>query len=1018
VLPDSPGVPRLQAAEVVAGRFRIVRFLGRGGMGEVYEAEDLTLRVNVALKTLRSDLPSDALPLLHREIVTARAITHPGVCRVFDLFRHRLADGELSFLTMELLEGETLSERLARDGALSEPEALLVARGVCAALRAAHEVGVTHGDLRSRNVMLVRGQGSGGLRVVVTDFGLARASVASDLDALGALLQELASAARPAPRPSAALPRLARRLLDADPAMRCASAAEALAELEDAPSPPLPRRRASLALLAAAAALAVGVAIARRVRTAHPAGTARRSVAVLPLRNAAGSASAGWLGTALAEMLEAELGAGERLRVVPGESVSRSRREMRLADGDALGADALRLLGRSLAAEVVIEGSYTSGPGSALRLELLPRTTVPESAPPSAIVVSGSEDRLGEVVALAGTRLRAVLRVPEASAAESASAARAFPVGEAARLYAGGLERLRAFDAPGARDLLAAAVAREPQNPLAHLALSTAFSRLGQATRAREEAQRALESSASLPREQVLLIEGRCAMVLHQRERAIDAYRRLFGVFSDNLEYGLFLAEAQAAALLGREAQETLRVLRALPPPSGEDPRIDLTEASAASALGDMHLRQEASARAAAKARATGARLLLAEARSREGSALSGLGRPAEAAAAYDEARRTFAEMGDANGVARAGHRIAELLMQQGDFASALGHAGESLRQYRALDNAVGELWAIQAEADALAGLGELGRARGRLVEAAPLLERVNATASQRAGLLGRLGRLDLEEGKLADARRHFTDGYALERSSESEIDQSFVELNLGELARAEGHLEDAACRLGTALSTWRRSGDRSLEARTLRELARVELDRGELEAARGHLLEALATQQELEETGALPVAQLRLAEVLLEQGSVTEAARALPEACAALRGRPQLEALGRALAARAARLSGDLPAAARELEAAGPLAAGGAAFEARLVTTLEAARLDLAHREPPRAAREAARLEQEARRAGHLELALEAALVRVEAERRAAGARALEREASAAGFALIAGKAMLAAAPVSRSAP
>ncbi len=116
---SSGGGPSLAPDTVLAGRFRIVRYLARGGMGEVYEASDLELREDVALKTVRREIADDpqALERFRNEIHLARKVTHPNACRIFDVFHHR-ADGDHDtvFLTMELLRGETLDARLRRTG--------------------------------------------------------------------------------------------------------------------------------------------------------------------------------------------------------------------------------------------------------------------------------------------------------------------------------------------------------------------------------------------------------------------------------------------------------------------------------------------------------------------------------------------------------------------------------------------------------------------------------------------------------------------------------------------------------------------------------------------------------------------------------------------------------------------------------------------------------------------------------------------------------------------------------------
>ena len=151
---------------VLAGRYRIVGLLGRGGMGEVYRADDLKLEQPVALKFLPHGLDGDGerLARFYREVRVARQVSHPAVCRVYDVAE---ADGHF-FLSMELVDGENLASLLRRIGRLPPDKALEIARQLCAGLAAAHEKGVLHRDLKPANVML---DGQGNVRI--TDFGLA-----------------------------------------------------------------------------------------------------------------------------------------------------------------------------------------------------------------------------------------------------------------------------------------------------------------------------------------------------------------------------------------------------------------------------------------------------------------------------------------------------------------------------------------------------------------------------------------------------------------------------------------------------------------------------------------------------------------------------------------------------------------------------------------------------------------------------------------------------------------------------
>jgi serine/threonine protein kinase len=172
---DPAGPPALAPDAVLAERFRIVRFVARGGMGELYEAEDLELGERVALKTILPSIAArrNTLDRFRREVHLARRVTHPNVCRTFDLFHHREGDGDIAFVTMEFLEGETLADLLRRKKHLTPEEALPIAQQVASALSAAHDAGVVHRDLKAGNVLLVPGESDGKMRAVVTDFGLA-----------------------------------------------------------------------------------------------------------------------------------------------------------------------------------------------------------------------------------------------------------------------------------------------------------------------------------------------------------------------------------------------------------------------------------------------------------------------------------------------------------------------------------------------------------------------------------------------------------------------------------------------------------------------------------------------------------------------------------------------------------------------------------------------------------------------------------------------------------------------------
>ena len=169
---------------LLGGRYEVIRVLGEGGMGAVYQARDRELDRLIALKVIRPELAGNAaiLQRFKQELILARHVTHRNVVRIYDLGE---ADG-IKFITMEYVDGEDLRSLLKLHGKLPAKEAVHIVEQVCRALEAAHAEGVIHRDLKPQNIMRDK-QG----RIVVMDFGLARSLEANGMTQTGALVGTL-----------------------------------------------------------------------------------------------------------------------------------------------------------------------------------------------------------------------------------------------------------------------------------------------------------------------------------------------------------------------------------------------------------------------------------------------------------------------------------------------------------------------------------------------------------------------------------------------------------------------------------------------------------------------------------------------------------------------------------------------------------------------------------------------------------------------------------------------------------
>jgi serine/threonine protein kinase/tetratricopeptide (TPR) repeat protein len=445
-----------------------------------------------------------------------------------------------------------------------------------------------------------------------------------------------------------------------------------------------------------------------------PAVKARPSVAVLGFKNLTDRPDKAWLSTALAEMFSAELASGGKLRLVSGEQVARASRDVPWSLTD-MPKDSLPRLRANLDTDYVTTGSYAvvgEGDKSQIRLDLrLEDTVAGDTVAEEA--AAGSETDLFDLVSQIGARMRERLGAGQVTSEQANQVRASLPSDpKAARLYSEGLDKLRAFETLPARDLLTQAVAANPKSPQPHSALSAAWLELGYDNKARDEAQRAWELSTNLSNEERLWMEAQYRDLNNEKPKAIELARTLADLYPDSLSYGLRLANLQDNSGDPKTAFNTLEALRKLPPPSGDDPRIDLAEATAVEALGDYKREQEISVAAAKKGESRGMRLVVAQARLYESTALQQLGDGDRASAALAQAKVLFAGSGDLKHSGMTLVWSADALKGKGDLAGARKQAEEALVVFRQIGNQLYAGQALNEIGNVLADEGNLSEAK------------------------------------------------------------------------------------------------------------------------------------------------------------------------------------------------------------------------------------------------------------------------------------------------------------------
>ena len=987
------------------GHYRVLKEIGAGGMGVVYLAHDERLERDVALKVLPQGTLEDegARKRFRREALTLSKLNHPNIATIFDFDSANVTDflvteyvpgatldskiaggplpqSEVLALGLQLAHGleaahaqgvvhrdlKPANLRLTTDGRLK-----ILDFGLAQFAQPEHDIEKTATLTASQQITgTLPYMAPEQLRGETTDSR-------SDIWALGAVLYELATGKRPFPEnqgpllidsilnrepelPSRVNPQVSpglesviRKALAKKPGERYQTVRELGADLERltagvAIANPARKRRVgwiTAALVLLAGLIAGGMwLLNRRPASTSVAVNSRTSVAVLGFKNLSGRSDTAWLSTALSEMLTTELAAGEKLLTISGENVARVKNDLSLPETDTLAADTLTRVRKNLGSDYVVLGSYFdlgSNSDGQIRLDL--RLQEASSGQTIAVVSDkGTEAQLDDLVTRAGARLREKLGAGEVPSNVEVAVRATRPANlESARLYAEGLEKLRTYDALGARDLLLKSIAADPQHVPSRVALASAWSALGYDTKAAETAKQAFDLSGKLARDERLEVEGQYYESSNQGAKAIEAFRTLFEASPDNPDFGLKLASAQISGSKANDALATIARLRQLPSPQRDDLRIDLTEARAAHVLSDFNREKTLAARVAEQGQKQGAKFLVARAQMAQCSALRNLGDPKaaipyceaaqqisqsagdrfgvaqalnnignalydlgdleKAKATYQQVERIDQEIGNLGGLAGALDNRASVVGDQGDGTTARELSEQALAIYRVTADKINISATLNNIAAQLVSEGDLRSSRDKFEESLAIGREIGSDTAA-ATALTNLGEMKLHLGDPAGARSAYEESLATFQKNGEKMKAAYPMVGLGDVFSITGDLEGAKTNYSQGLAASRDAGEKHEAAMALSGLGNVLFEQGDLAGARRNFEEALALRKELGEKDALADSQMDLARVDLEAGQPTAAEQKLREVVGQLapgKVRDQ-EAMARILLARA----------------------------------------------------------------------------------------------------------------------
>jgi eukaryotic-like serine/threonine-protein kinase len=1005
-------------------------------MGHVYEAWDRELHEAVALKVIRREVANDpdADVRFKNELTLARHITHKNVVRIHDLGQ---VDG-VTFISMAIVDGVDLSTMFKRES-VPVDRALSIARQLCEGLAAAHEAGVVHRDLKPSNVMVDRAG-----RVYLLDFGLARsietaqltqvgtvvgtvdyfapeqamggtADHRSDIYALGLILYELFTGVRPfrgetamirlserlhkpapdartaAPEVPASIARVIGRCLERSASARYQSVTEILADLtthrargEQWALRRLERRTVALAIVAVVILGAVGgYAWRRNAKSPVSAANVQApvvSLAILPFRNATGERELEWLGSAVPEMMRAEIGQASSLRIVSSSRVSGILGDLRVSQDIPIDRAMVRRIADFSNAELVIFGEYSrfyARSGSVIRFDVA--IDGPEHA-----TVTADAPREADIPRAVMTLVRALRAkaAPRGTAPTDALAEAPEPITESMvglKAYTEGQQLARQGNDVAAIERFKAAADADSHFALAFASLAESSARAGSDDEAVSAARQAAALAPSLPLRQRYRVESISARVLNDADRQLQAATNLVNVSPADSEALYDLADLHERA--GRFAQARDALAKVLE----RDPKY--TEALRAMARVEIRRGNPEAAfdplnRALAVTKSTENLESKANLFQAIGIAYKQIQKPDEALRCYQQSLEIKQKLGLKRGTASSLGEIGQVQAMRGNFPEAEQAFRDALGLLRELGDKAGL-------SSVLVNFGSfLNEDVGRPDEGLPLLRealqirRETGNTSGEALVLNNLGAYYQAKGQFDQAQTHFELALKIREKGGASRDIADALHNLGETLLRRGQYDRSQAHYLRARDLRRKDGDRAGEAIETFSIGTIYDDQGRFGSAVKWKEDALTLFRDLKRRDTWLAEILGgVGQSLALSGRTEDAVKYLDEAMSLARELGNQDVIAAATAAQADRLyySGDVKGAYNLAEQA--VQAAGASKNRERVLRAQAIRAlaDASLRPSQDSASRLATLSREADALGFKALAVECSIHRAD---------------------------------------